>query len=110
LKDVNSVTNCHFIIKKIISINLILNHNPLIIKQMENLGYYKYEQKCPFHLQHKDSSGNNDSRENANTGDWDDERDDTGTDPNRYNKDKFEEGGNDNSGGAGSSGSAATNS
>lgn len=76
---------------------------------MENLEYYNGEQRCPFHSQHKDSSDEG-SRENANTGDWDAERDDTGTDPDRYDKDKFEEGGNDNSGGAGSSGSAATNS
>ena len=76
---------------------------------MENLEYYNDEQRCPFHSQHKDSS-DEESRENANTGDWDAERDDTGTDPDRYDKDKFEEGGNDNSGGAGSSGSAATNS
>lgn len=73
---------------------------------MENSDYYNGEQPGPFYSQHKDSA-DKDSRENANTGDWDDERDDTGTDPNRYDA---EEGGNDNSGGAGSSGSAATNS
>ena len=77
---------------------------------MKNSEYNYEEQKCPFHSQQKDASDNNDSRENANTGDWDDERDDTGTDPNRYDPEKFEKGGNDNSGGAGSSGSAATNS
>lgn len=74
---------------------------------MENSNYYNNEPKCPFHAQQKD---NDDPRENANTGDWDDERDDAGTDPNRYDAEKFEKGGNDNSGGAGSSGSAATNS
>jgi hypothetical protein len=77
---------------------------------MENSAYSNDEQKCLYHLQDKDSSDNNDTRENANTGDWNDERDDTGTDPDRYDKGKSEEGGNDNSGGAGSTGSAATNS
>jgi hypothetical protein len=109
LRNVNSVTNCGFVIKKTSSIELILSTNLLIIKQMENLEYYNGEQRCPFHSQQKDSL-DKDSRENANTGDWDDERDDTSTDPNRYDPDKHEEGGNDNSGGAGSSGSAATNS
>jgi len=74
---------------------------------MENLNNYTSEelQKCPFHSQQNNAANNTDPREDANSGDWDDERDDAGTDPNRY-----EEGGNDNSGGAGSSGSAATNS
>jgi len=78
---------------------------------MENLNNYASEdlQKCPYHSQ-KNRDSNNDSRENANTGDWDDERDDSGTDPDRNDPDKFEKGGNDNSGGAGSTGSAATNS
>ena len=78
---------------------------------MENSKYFDDIQKCPFHSQQRDSDENTDSRENANTGDWDDERDETGTDPDRYDRDNLEEeGGNDNSGGAGSSGSAATNS
>jgi len=74
---------------------------------MENLNNYTSEelQKCPFHSQQNNTVNNTDPREDANSGDWDDERDDAGTDPNRY-----EEGENDNSGGAGSSGSAATNS
>ena len=74
---------------------------------MENSNNYTSEElaKCPFHSQQDNTEENND-RENANTGDWDDERDEAGTDPDRYE----EEGGNDNSGGAGSSGSAATNS
>lgn len=75
---------------------------------MENSKQYTAEelQKCPFHNQ-QHAGSNDDSRENANTGDWGDfdEDDDAGTDPNRY-----EEDGNDNSGGAGSTGSAATNS
>lgn len=66
-------------------------------------------QKCPFHSQLK-AAENDDNRQNANTGDWNDERDDTGTDPDRYDPEEYEDGGNDNSGGAGSSGSASTNS
>lgn len=77
---------------------------------MEIINSYSNEHKHSFYSQHKDSQGNNDPRENANTGDWDKERDDAGTDPDRYDPDQFEKGGNDNSGGAGSSGSAATNS
>jgi len=46
------------------------------------------------------------SKENANTGDWDDQRDDARTDGEGYD----EESENDNTGGAGSTGSAATNS
>lgn len=77
---------------------------------MENLNNYNSEdlKKCPYHSQQNNI--NNDERENANTGDWNNERDEAGTDPNRYDPEKFEEGGNDNSGGAGSTGSAATNS
>jgi hypothetical protein len=76
---------------------------------MENLHNYTSEElaKCPYHAQLAQAQNNNDEREEANTGDWDDERDEAGTDPDRYEE---EEGGNDNSGGAGSSGSAATNS
>ncbi len=74
---------------------------------MENLHNYKEEelQKCPYHQQLK-ASGDQESGENVNTGDWEDQRDEDGTDPDRYEK----EGGNNNSGGAGSTGSAATNS
>lgn len=74
---------------------------------MENSNNYTSEElaKCPYHAQLAQEK-NNDDREEANTGDWDDQRDEDGTDPNRYE----EEGGNNNSGGAGSSGSAATNS
>lgn len=61
--------------------------------------------KCPYHAQLSQSPDNDDPREEANTGDWDDEREETDTDP-----DYYDEGGNNNSGGAGSSGSAATNS
>ncbi len=79
---------------------------------MENLHNYTSEElaKCPYHSQQHKPEDEKTEREKANTGDWDDMRDDTGTDPDRYDQDKFEEGGNDNSGGAGSSGSAATNS
>nr|WP_315245527.1 hypothetical protein [uncultured Flavobacterium sp.] len=74
---------------------------------MENSNNYTSEElaKCPFYSQQHNTEENNDL-ENANTGDWDNERDEAGTDPDRYE----EEGGNNNSGGAGSSGSAATNS
>jgi hypothetical protein len=74
---------------------------------MENSNTYTSEElaKCPYHSQLIQAQNNNDDREEANTGDWDDERDEAGTDP-----DRNENGGNDNSGGAGSSGSAATNS
>ncbi|MBZ4041045.1 hypothetical protein [Flavobacterium hibisci] len=74
---------------------------------MENSNNYTSEElaKCPYHAQLSQEQ-NNDDREEANTGDWEDQRDEDGTDPNRYE----EEGGNNNSGGAGSSGSAATNS
>ncbi|PXY46751.1 hypothetical protein [Flavobacterium hydrophilum] len=74
---------------------------------MENSNNYTSEElaKCPYHAQLAQEQ-NNDEREEANTGDWDDQRDEDGTDPNRYE----EEDGNNNSGGAGSSGSAATNS
>lgn len=75
---------------------------------MENLHNYSSEelQKCPYHNQLQAVSNHNSPDEDANTGDWDDERDDdAGTDP-----DRNEKGGNDNSGGAGSTGSAATNS
>lgn len=75
---------------------------------MEKSNTYTSEElaKCPYHAQLSQAQNNNDEREEANTGDWDDERDEAGTDPDRYE----EQGGNDNSGGAGSSGSAATNS
>jgi hypothetical protein len=72
---------------------------------MENSNYTAEElQKCPYHSQLY-SADSNDERENANTGDWDDERNEDGKSP-----DRNEEGGNNNSGGAGSTGSAATNS
>lgn len=67
---------------------------------MENLNQYNDYQRCPFHAQQ-------DKDDKPNTGDWDEERDETSTDPERYDEDNP---GNDNSGGAGSSGSAATNS
>ncbi|OIV40595.1 hypothetical protein [Flavobacterium johnsoniae] len=73
---------------------------------MENSNQYTAEelQKCPYH-NHQAAAGHDDPSEN--TGDWGDldENDEAGTDPDRH-----EGGGNDNSGGAGSSGSAATNS
>ena len=76
---------------------------------MEYSNQYTAEelQKCPYHNPQQVAASNDYPRENANTGDWGDldEEDEAGTDPDRQ-----ENGGNDNSGGAGSSGSAATNS
>ena len=77
---------------------------------MENIITYNELQKCPYHSQHRyanqyNANQYNSDREEANTGDWDEERDDARTDKDGYNSDK-----NDNSGGAGSSGSASTNS
>lgn len=76
---------------------------------MENLNNYTVEelQKCPYHNEQLSAMKSDDPRENANTGDWGDldDDDEAGTDP-----DRNEQGGNDNSGGAGSTGSAATNS
>lgn len=73
---------------------------------METSNNYTSEdlKKCPYHTQLNAASNNDDPREDVNTGDWDDERDETGTDPDRNEE------GNNNSGGAGSTGSAATNS
>ena len=74
---------------------------------MENSNTFTSEElaKCPYHAQLAQTQNNDEPREDANSGDWDDERDEAGTDP-----DRNEQGGNNNSGGAGSSGSAATNS
>lgn len=74
---------------------------------MENSHNYTSEelQKCPYHQQLNAAADKNPD-EHVNTGDWGEERDEDGTDPNRYEQ----EDGNNNSGGAGSSGSAATNS
>ena len=63
-------------------------------------------QKCPYHAMLNSQGNDKNPEEHVNTGDWEDGRDEDGTDPNRYE----EEGGNNNSGGAGSTGSAATNS
>jgi len=76
---------------------------------MENSNLYTAEelQKCPYHSPKQAAASNNDNdpREKPNTGDWGDIDDEAGTDPDRH-----EDEGNNNSGGAGSSGSAATNS
>lgn len=73
---------------------------------MENVNNYNSEelQKCPYHAQLNTADDKN-PEEHVNTGDWEDERDEDGTAPDRH-----EEEGNNNSGGAGSTGSAATNS
>ena len=72
---------------------------------MENIITYNELKKCPYHSQHRYANQYKSDREDANTGDWDDERDNASTEKESYNTDK-----NDNTGGAGSSGSAATNS
>lgn len=64
------------------------------------------EQKCPYHNPQDSGEDRKDQKESdANTGDWNDQREDARTDEEGYDTDK-----NDNTGGAGSSGSAATNS
>lgn len=70
---------------------------------MENIITYNELQKCPYHSQHKDANQYN--REDANTGDRDEERDNVRTDKEGYSTDK-----NENTRGVASSGSAATNS
>lgn len=50
-------------------------------------------------------SGSRDEREQANDGDWNEQRDDARTDNEEHDSNR-----NDNTGGAGSTGSAATNS
>lgn len=75
---------------------------------MENTdnNYNENIAKCPYHSQLNAAEENNTSEDkDANTGDWDDERDDNRTNEGGYDNDQ-----NDNSGGAGSSGSASTNS
>ncbi|KRB59007.1 hypothetical protein [Flavobacterium sp. Root186] len=74
---------------------------------MENLHNNSSEelQKCPYHQQLKAAADKNPD-EHTNTGDWGEEPDEDGTDPNRYEQEE----GNNNSGGAGSTGSTATNS
>jgi hypothetical protein len=84
-------------------LKLLINLNKTV---MENINNYSSEelQKCPYHNQQLSPQNSDDP--NENTGDWGDldEDDEAGTDPDRH------EGGNNNSGGAGSTGSASTNS
>lgn len=74
---------------------------------MENLHYYSKEelQKCPFHSQQQ----NNQYNMSADKDNPKDSRkpDETGTDPNRYEPEKFEKGPNERSGGDGNTESAA---
>lgn len=72
--------------------------------------YNEEIQKCPYHSALKaekqnppENSENKDAE--ANTGDWNKQRDDSRTDDSEYNTNR-----NDNSGGAGSTGSASSNS
>lgn len=70
---------------------------------MENLHNYSSEdlQKCPFHNQQDNVYADKSGGENP------DKHDQSGTDPNRYEPNKFEKGTNENSGGDGSTESAA---
>ncbi|PWB27374.1 hypothetical protein DCO46_03750 [Flavobacterium sp. HTF] len=74
---------------------------------MENTdnNYNENIARCPYHAQLNATQNNNSEDKDANTGDWDDEREDNRTSEEGYDNDQ-----NDNSGGAGSSGSASTNS
>lgn len=73
---------------------------------MENIHYYSKEelQKCPFHSQQNNL--NNTVSDNDNTK-KSGKPDETGTDPKRYEPDKFEKSPNEKSGGDGSTESAA---
>ena len=74
---------------------------------MTNANYYSREelQKCPFHSQQNNEKNNVHAEKTGseNLG----KPDQSGTDPNRYNPDKFEKAPNENSGGEGSTESAA---
>jgi hypothetical protein len=74
---------------------------------MENAHYYSGEelQKYPFHSQ-QNNEKNNMYAEKAGSESLD-KPDESGTDPNRYNRGKFEKAPNENSGGDGSIESAA---
>lgn len=73
---------------------------------MENLQYYSSEelQKCPFHSQQ-----NNQNLDSLDSEDLEKPRkpDQTGTDPKRYEPNKFEKGSHERSGGDGTTESAA---
>ena len=74
---------------------------------MENVPYFSREelQKCPFHSQQQNNiDTNNFSLDNAEKAI---KHDETGTDPKRYEPNKFEKGSNEKSGGDGSTESAA---
>jgi len=73
---------------------------------MENLSFYSREelQKCPFHSQQNNQ--NNDGFD-KDSSDKSNKPDETGTDPKRYEPNKFDKGSNEKSGGDGSTESAA---
>lgn len=74
---------------------------------MENEQSYSREefQKCPFHSQQNNEKNNVYAEKPCNESPG--KPDQSGTDPNRYNPDKFEKAPNENSGGDGSTESAA---
>jgi hypothetical protein len=67
--------------------------------------YNEELQKCPYHSQLQAQEKDKSESDEPNTGEWDDQRDDA-----NENKEGYDEDRNDNSGGAGSTGSAAVNS
>ncbi|OCB78246.1 hypothetical protein B0A79_15675 [Flavobacterium piscis] len=73
---------------------------------MENLHNYPKEelQRCPFHSQQQNNENYMNSEDNTEKPCKPDE---TGTDPKRYEPNKFEKGSNEKSGGDGSTESAA---
>lgn len=73
---------------------------------MENLQYYTKEelQRCPFHSQQQNNENSMSSEDSTEKSGKPDE---TGTDPKRYEPNKFEKGSNEKSGGDGSTESAA---
>lgn len=73
---------------------------------MESLHNYSKEelQRCPFHSQQKNNENYMSSEDNTEKSGKPDE---TGTDPKRYEPNKFEKGPNEKSGGDGSTESAA---
>jgi len=73
---------------------------------MDNLQPYSAQelQKCPFHIQ---QNAQNNVHVQKNTSTQTGRPDESGTDPHRYEPGKFEKGSNENSGGKGTTQSAA---
>lgn len=72
---------------------------------MENIQHYREEMgKCPFHSQQNNQNSNSSDKEDKGKPDKPDE---AGTDPKRYQPDKFRKGSDERSGGDGTAKSAA---